>query len=114
MEIEVEESNPEASNFEEEFTYYVVRYDEIVYGRYVYREPARLGGQYNVTDYPDEQTSSAFWFDVSGPRLEDGIQSRIVHNGKVTQYYRTEDGWKSLVAEFEDGELLSVNGVEDI
>jgi hypothetical protein len=87
--------------------------NESVYGRYVYRGPARLDGQNNVTDYADKQTSSAFWFGVSGPRLEDGIQSQIVHNGKVTQYYRTEDGWKPLVAEFEDGELLSVNGTKD-
>jgi hypothetical protein len=112
VEIEVEQSNPEANNFDEEFTYYVLRYEEIAYDRYVYREPARLGGQNTVTDYTGEQTSSAFWFGVSGPG-EDGIQDQIVHDGKVTQYYQTEDGWKSLVAEFNGGELLSVNGVDD-
>ena len=106
-----ETSDPDASNFEEEFDYYVVHFEEQTYDTYVYREPARLGGGNFVSEYDNYVTSSAFWYGVTGQDSE-GIQHEIVHDGQVIQYFETKDGWTELTAKFDDGELIDVNGVE--
>lgn len=107
--VEVEQSDPSASNFEEEFTFYKVAFEEITYDKWVYREAARLGGDNFVADSPS--TSDAFWYGVSSPDGND-IQHEISHKGQVTQYFVTDDEVKSLTAQFNgQGELLHVNGV---
>ena len=108
--VTAETSDPEATNFEEEFTYYVVRFEEIEHVQWTYREPARLGGQNHDVGW--EGTSDAFWFGVSAPD-DDGIQHEILHRGQVSMYYETAGGdVYSIVAQFNGkGELLHVNGV---
>jgi hypothetical protein len=109
--VEAEVSNPDADNFDEEFTYYVVRFEDIDHVGWTYREPARLGGNGDVSmDW--DATSGAFWFGVSAPDA-DGIQHEIGHKGQASMYYETEDGdVYSIVAQFNGkGELLHVNGV---
>lgn len=105
--VEVKTADSSEANFENDFTYYVVRHDQ-EYESAIYREPARLGGE-NVE--LSGSTVGSFWLGVSGPG-EDGIQSEINHQGTVTLYMETEDGWKSLEAQFDgEGELQSVNGI---
>lgn len=110
--VEAEVSDPDAANFDDEFTYYTVRFEEIEYDTWTYREPVRLGGN---GDFVDETggTADAFWFGVTAPD-EDGIQTEIEHKGQVSMYYETEDGdVYSIIAQFNGkGELLHVNGVE--
>ena len=103
-------AHPDASNFDEEFTYDVVRFEPVVSERFLYREPARLGGEtYDVPRTLGPMDS--FWFGVS--RNDGGIQQPIVHKGTAWVYVLTEDGTtRHLKAEFSDsGELLRVNGV---
>jgi hypothetical protein len=110
--VEAEVSDPGATNFEEEFTYYVVRFEEINHTEWTYREPTRLGGNGDVSmDW--DGTSSAFWFGVSAPDAN-GIQHEIEHKGQVSMYYETEDGAVySIIAQFNGkGGLLHVNGVK--
>ncbi len=109
--VEAEVSNPGAGNFDEEFTYYVVRFEEIDHVHWTYREPSRLGGNNHSVAW--EGLSDAFWFGVSAPDIN-GIQHEIEHKGQVSMYYETEDGdVYSIIAQFNGkGELLSVNGVK--
>lgn len=115
--VELEEGDVEAqaasesdTNFTSDFTYYVVHHDQD-YDKAIYREPARLGGG-NVE--LSGSTTGSFWFGVSAPD-DDGIQSEINHQGKVLLYLETEDGWKSLEAQFDgQGELQHVNGVSPV
>lgn len=106
-------ADPAADNFEEAFTFYRVTFEPVTYDTWVYREPSRLGGGNFVADELGGVTSSRFWHGVSAPD-EDGIQHEIVHTGPADQYFETDDGWRSLVARFADGELLEVNGVEPV
>lgn len=107
--IEKNTSDKTDENFDEEFTFYKVTFEETAYDKWVYREAARLGGDNFVADDPD--TSSAFWYGVSAPD-GNGVQHEINHKGQVTQYFVTDDGVKSLTAQFNgQGELLHVNGV---
>lgn len=109
--VEAEVSDPSASNFEEEFTYYVVRFEDVEFDKWMYREPARLGGGENhVAEF--STTWDAFWFGVTAPDSE-GIQHKINHKGQATQYFMdTEGNVYSLTAQFNGkGELLHVNGV---
>lgn len=110
VEVTARSADSEMANFDEEFTYYRVDFDEVVYSTWVYREPARLGGKNTVAELPDAGAASAFWYGVSAPDA-DGIQHPVGHDGKVIQYFETEDGWRSLSAEFSEGELVHVNGV---
>ncbi len=109
--VEVKTSDPNASNFEEEFTYYVVRHG-VEYDRAVYREPARLGGEnFDLTG----SDVGSFWFGVSAP--EDGVQHKIDHQGQVSLYFivenEGEDEVKSLKVQFNgQGKLLHANSVE--
>lgn len=110
--VTAETADPEADNFEEEFTFYTVRFEDVSdVTEYTYREPARLGGNGDVTVGATGSFDS-FWFGVSGPGA-DGVQNEIVHKGQVSIYYETDDGdVRSLVAQFDgNGELRSVNGV---
>jgi hypothetical protein len=109
--VEAEVSNPAAANFEEEFTYYVVRFDPIDHVHWTYREPARLGG--SNTSVAWAGTSNAFWFGVTAPDSQ-GIQHNFDHKGQVSMYYETADGdVYSIIAQFNGkGELISVNGVK--
>lgn len=105
--VEVEQSDPSASNFDEEFTYYVVR-NIGEYDSALYREPARLGG-----DNFELSGSSvgSFWFGVTGPG-EDGLQHKIDHQGQISLYLEEDGTWRSLTLQFNgQGELLHVNGV---
>lgn len=109
-------SDPTASNFEEEFTYWKVSYEPQSWDTWVYREPARLGGGNFVWEVGACYTfSGSFWYGVSAPD-NDGIQHEIVHDGQATQYFDTADcgggGWTEITAQFADGQLLHVNGVE--
>lgn len=105
-------SNPDAANFEEEFTFYRVTYEAVEFGTWVYREPSRLGGGNFVLEFDPEAGSNRFWYGVSAPD-SDGIQHEIVHTGQASQYFETGDGWKSLIAQFDDqGNLQNINGVE--
>lgn len=105
--VEVKTADSNEANFKNDFTYYVVHHDQ-EYESAIYREPARLGGE-NVE--LSGSTVGSFWLGVSAPD-ENGIQSEINHQGMVTLYMETEDGWKSLEAQFDgEGELQSVNGV---
>lgn len=109
--VTAQTSNPDAVNFEDEFTFYRVDFEPVEYDRWVYREPSRLGSDNHVAGSPDA-TASAFWFGVTGPDA-DGIQHEIVHDGTVWSYYVDDEGSvKHLQAEFSDGELLHVNGVQ--
>lgn len=109
--VEVKTSDPSASNFDEEFTYYVMRHG-VEYDRAVYREPARLGGEnFDLTG----SDVGSFWFGVSAP--EDGVQHKIDHQGQVSLYFvvenEGEDEVRSLKVQFNgQGELLHANGVE--
>lgn len=108
--VEAETSDPEADNFAEEFTYYVVRFPEgFEYDESEYREPARTGP--DVYDLGGSD-SGAFWFGVSGPD-EDGIQHEIDHRGQVALFLRdAETGdWYEVRAQFDGhGDLVHVNG----
>ncbi len=109
--VEAEVSDPDAGNFEEEFTYYVLRFEGLPYDTWTYREPVRLGGENFVVEGEDESIN-AFWFGVSAPD-GDGIQHQVHHKGQVSMYYETAGGdVVSLIAQFNGkGELLHVNGV---
>lgn len=109
--VVAETSDPGAANFEEEFTYYVIRFEEIDHVQWTYREPARLGGKNHEAEWAS--TSTAFWFGVTAPD-GDGIQHEIAHKGQVNMYYETPDGdIYSITAQFNGkGDLLHVNGVE--
>lgn len=124
--VEVMTSDSDASNFDEEFTYYVVRHG-VEYDRAVYREPARLGGE--NFDLTGSDVGSS-WFGVSAPR--DGTQHKIDHKGLVSLYFIIENDGdlrvsdededvvidgdvevKSLQVQFNGkGELLHANGIE--
>lgn len=112
--VEVKTSDPNASNFEEEFTYYVVRHG-VEYDRAVYREPARLGGEnFDLTG----SDVGSFWFGVSAPDTG-GVQHKIDHKGQVSLYFIIENDGdgdvevKSLQVQFNGkGELLRANGIE--
>lgn len=110
-EVSAEVADPSAGNFEEEFTYYVVRFEEINHTDWTYREPARLGGNGDFIT-PWVGASSAFWFGVTSPD-DNGIQHEIDHKGQVSMYYTTADGEiVSIIAQFNGkGELQHVNGV---
>lgn len=105
--VEAEISNPDADNFEKEFTYYVVRFQGD-YNFEEYREPARTG--------PDvlELSGSwnAFWFGVTGPD-DDGIQHEIQHKGQAVLYLTDDNkNWYEIRAQFDGkGSLVHVNGV---
>ncbi len=115
--VELEEGDVEAktaseseANFDSDFTYYTVNHG-FDYETAIYREPARLGGE-NVE--LAGHTGGTFWLGVSAPD-ENGAQSEINHQGKTTVYLETEDGWKSLEAQFDgQGELQHVNGVTPV
>ncbi|WP_312910659.1 hypothetical protein [Natronosalvus caseinilyticus] len=105
--VETKTSDPEAANFEEEFTYYVVRFP----GEYTfeeYREPARTGPDV----YGLSGSGNAFWFGVSAPD-EDGIQHEIQHRGQAVLYLTDDEGnWYEVRARFDgQGNLVNVNGV---
>lgn len=108
-------SDPTRSNFDDEFTFWRVDFEEVTFhDRWVYREPVRLGGGENfVLDGLGGSTVDAFWYGVSVPD-EDGVHHDIDHTGRVTSYYETApDRWRSLAAQFNGRhELLRVNGVE--
>lgn len=106
-------ADPEASNFEEEFTFWRVTFEEQTYDTWVYREPSRLGGGNFVLDNLSGATSDRFWYGVTAPD-GDGIQHEIVHDGQAIQYFETPNGWTELTAKFDDGELEDVNGVEPV
>lgn len=105
--VEAEDSDSSASNFEEEFTYYVVRFPG-EYNFEEYREPARTG--------PDVfglgGSGDAFWFGVTAPDGED-IQHEIKHKGQAVLYLTDEDGDRyEIRAQFDgQGNLVHVNGV---
>jgi hypothetical protein len=110
--VEAEVSDPDRANFEEEFTYYVVRFETIEnVVNWTYREPAVRGGN-NDYSIVTSGSWSAFWFGVSGPDGS-GIQHPVDHKGQVSMYYETQDGdVYSIIAQFNGkGELLHVNGV---
>lgn len=105
--IEVQTSDPDASNFEEEFTYYVVRFG-FEYDEAEYREPARTGPEVFGLG---GSGAGAFWFGVSAPD-GDGIQHEVQHRGQVSLYLRVGDEWREIRAQFNGrGELVNVNGV---
>lgn len=105
--VKAQAASESEANFESDFTYYEVSHG-LDYEEAIYREPARLGGD-NV-ELSGSSTGS-FWFGVSGPD-EDGVQSEINHQGKTLLYLKTDEGWKSLEAQFNgEGELQHVNGV---
>jgi hypothetical protein len=107
-EVRAEVADPTRANFDEQFIYYRVSYEEVTYENHLYREVNRLDGNFEF----GAGTSSRFWFGVTGPDA-DGIQHQTVHpTGKAVQYFRTDEGWKHLTATFEDGRLVDVNGVE--
>lgn len=88
----------------DDVTFWVVRHG-VEYDRAVYREPARLGSD-NFC-FPGSDTGS-FWFGIAGPDL-----TPIHHKGQASLYFETDPGeWQSLTAQFEDGDLIHVNGVE--
>lgn len=104
-------ANPSAPNFEEAFTFYRVTYGDVTFDTWVYREPARLGGGNFVLENLGGLTQNRSWLGVSAPD-GDGIQHEIVHQGQVSQYFETDDGWMSLIAQFDGhGDLQEVNGV---
>ncbi len=106
--VEIQVSDESAANFDEEFTYYVVR-GLPEYDRAIYREPARLGGQNVELGGWD---GGSFWFGVTAPD-ENGIQHPIEHKGQVSLYLEVDGEWQWLKVQFNGkGELLSVNGVE--
>lgn len=108
--VQAKTANESEANFDSDFTYYVVNH-EVDYDKAVYRETARLGGN-NVE--LSGSTTGSFWFGVSAPN-EEGMQSQINHQGKILMYLETEDGWKSLEAQFNgEGELQHVNGVSPV
>lgn len=76
------------------------------YNRFVWREPARLGGK-NIVDKA-QLGFNTLYLGVAGP---DG--GEVVHKGQVSVYYDLGDGvWVSIIAQFNgEGEFLSVNGV---
>lgn len=105
--VEVQTASEGDANFESNFEYYKVDHG-VDYDKAIYREPARLGGD-NVELSGD--ASGSFLFGVSGPN-DEGIQSEVNHQGKTMLYLNTDDGWKSLEAQFNgEGELQHVNGV---
>jgi hypothetical protein len=106
-EVRAEVADPTKVNFDDQFIYYRVTYEEVTYENHLYREVNRLDGNFEF----GAGTSSRFWYGVSGPD-EDGIQHQVVHDGTVVQYFRTEEGWKHLTATFEDGRLLEINDKE--
>ncbi|TVR71148.1 MAG: hypothetical protein EA415_11750 [Sphaerobacteraceae bacterium] len=70
----------------------------------VWREPARLGGQNNVSG-PD--SFNTLYLGVAGP---DG--GGVAHKGQVSVYYEINGEWSSIIAQFDGkGELVHVNGV---
>lgn len=77
------------------------------YGGYdtlVQREPARY--QHNVVEHDPINYNSA-WLGILGPQ-----GPAVPHQGPLTWYYRTAEGWVSLTFQFDgQGELLHVNGV---
>lgn len=112
-EVTEQTSDPGQSNFEEEFTFYRVTYEEVTYDEWVYREPARLGGSNFTLSGLDNATSDRFWYSISAAD-SDGVQHEIAHQGRVTQYFvnEDEDEVRSLTAQFNgQGELQHVNGV---
>lgn len=109
--VEEKTSDPSASNFDEEFTYWKVTFEPQTFDTWVYREPARLGGSNYVLEDLGGWTWDDFWYGVTAPD-DDGIQHEIVHEGQAIQYFETESGWMELTAKFDDGQLLEVNGVE--
>lgn len=115
LSVEEKTSDPSQSNFEEEFTFWKVTYESQSWDTWVYREPARLGGGNFVFEPDSCWTTDAFWYGVSAPD-SDGIQHEIFHRGQATQYFDTDDcgegGWTEITAQFENGDLLHVNGVE--
>jgi hypothetical protein len=106
-EVRAEVADPTRANFNEQFIYYRVTYEEITYESHLYREVNRLNGNFEF----GAGTSSRFWYGVTGPDT-DGIQHQVVHDGLVVQYFRTDEGWKHLTATFEEGRLVDVNDVK--
>lgn len=101
-------SDPDASNFEEEFPFWRVDHG-ITYDTAKYREPVRTGP--GVVELGG--SSGSYWFGVSAPDSE-GIQHRIVHTGQTSLYLKESDTdeWKELRLQFDgQGNLLNVNGV---
>lgn len=76
-------------------------------GHAIYREPARLGGDNFLLGGSD---TGSFWFGIAGPDL-----TPIHHRGQVDLYFDEtgdEEDYQLLVAQFDDGDFLRVNGVE--
>lgn len=107
-------SDPDAPNFEEEFTFWRVDHG-VAYDESVYREPARVGPKnFCLGGF----AGGSFWFGVSAPDA-DGIQHKIDHKGGVDLYLQPDAGdndtWMSLRVQFDGrGNLLHVNGVEPV
>ncbi|WP_331234132.1 hypothetical protein [Natronorarus salvus] len=76
------------------------------YTTLVQREPNRIGGENHVDEEPDQFNDA--WLGITEAHGE------IQHKGTFQWYYEVdEDEWVSLEFEFdENGNLLSVNGVE--
>ncbi len=108
-EVQEQSSDSNADNFEATFNFYRVTYEEISYDTWVYREPNRIGSDNHVVEGLGGATSNRFWYGVT-ERDEDGVQHEIVHDGTIWQYFETSQGWRHLKAEFDEGELLHVNG----
>lgn len=88
------------------FSYYEVVFPLTSYNRLLYREPMHPerdfvinGGRCNVQRY-------GFYLS------DDHRKRRLVHEGRVMQLFEVGDRWLSLVARFDAGELIEVNGVE--
>lgn len=106
--IEEVQTDPEADNFEEEFTYWVVR-DIPEYDSAVWRGPARTGPENIELGGSDV---GSFWVGVSAPD-EDGIQHEVDHRGQESLYLHVGDDTYELRFQFDGrGTLRNVNGVE--
>lgn len=105
-----EVADPDADNFEEEFTYWVVDLG-IEYDASNYRAPARLGPENHETGGSDVER---YWFGVSAPD-ENGIQHEIDHRGQEVLYIREAEtaDWYEIRAQFDGrGNLRNVNGIK--
>lgn len=111
-EVTPEVGDPNADNFDDQFIYYNVAFEESTFSNWVYREPSRIGSENHTAEFEDEISWDAFWYGVSSPPE---IQDEIVHDGTVWQYFETDGGWRHLKADFAvndfgHGLLSDVNG----
>lgn len=72
---------------------------------YVWCEPARLRGPEKCrTDNTED--FHTMYLGVGSPAGE-----KVAHKGQISVYYDTADGWQSIIAKYDEGVLVSVNGV---